>query len=84
MLAALAGITDVDPLVLSIAQEAHGASPLAMGAAAILIAAASNNLLKGAYTLSFAGRAAGGVPALALLGLALGGIGAVFLTLGLA
>ena len=84
VLAALAGITDVDPLVLSIAQEAHGASPLAMGAAAILIAAASNNLLKGAYTLSFAGRAAGGVPALALLGLALGGIGAVFLTLGLA
>ena len=84
VLAALAGITDVDPLVLSIAQEAQGASPLAMGAAAILIAAASNNLLKGAYTLSFAGRAAGGIPALALLALALGGIGAVFVTLGLA
>lgn len=83
-LAALAGITDVDPLVLSVAQEAHGVSPLAIDAAAILIAAASNNVLKGVYTLTFAGRAAGGVPALALLALALGGIAAVFITLGFA
>lgn len=83
-LAALAGVTDVDPLVLSVAQEAQGASQLAISAAAILIAAASNNVLKGVYTLSFAGRAAGGIPALALLALALGGIAAVFITLGLA
>lgn len=84
VLAALAGITDVDPLVLSIAQEAHGGSALAIDAAAILIAAASNNVLKGVYTLAFAGRAAGGIPALALLGLALGGGIAILIILGLA
>lgn len=84
VLAALAGFTDVDPLVLSVAQEAQGTSPLAASAAAILIAAASNNVLKGVYTLSFAGRAAGIVPALALLFLALVGIAAAFITLSLA
>ncbi|MEP2827732.1 MAG: DUF4010 domain-containing protein [Parvibaculum sp.] len=83
-LAALAGVTDVDPLVLSVAQEAQGASPFAVSAAAILIAAASNNVLKGVYTLSFAGRAAGIVPAIALLSLALGGIAAAVITLSLA
>lgn len=83
-LAALAGVTDVDPLVLSVAQEAQGASPFAVSAAAILIAAASNNVLKGVYTLSFAGRAAGIVPAIALLSLALGGIAAAVMTLSLA
>ncbi|MBC7101734.1 MAG: DUF4010 domain-containing protein [Parvibaculum sp.] len=83
-LAALAGITDVDPLVLSIAQAAHGSAALSLDAAAILIAASSNNVLKGVYILTFAGRGAGAVPALALLALAAGGIVAVFVTLGLA
>ena len=83
-LAALAGITDVDPLVLSIAQAAHGSTAFSLDAAAILIAASSNNLLKGAYVLTFAGRRAGTVPALALLALAAGGIAAVFVILGLA
>ncbi len=81
VLAALAGVTDVDPLVLSVAQSSGA---LELGAAAILIAAASNNILKGAYTLVFAGRAAGLVPALALFFLAAGGAVAVLLTLGLA
>lgn len=81
VLAALAGVTDVDPLVLSVAQSSGA---LELGAAAILIAAASNNILKGIYTLVFAGRAAGLVPALALFLLAAGGAAAVLLTLGLA
>jgi uncharacterized membrane protein (DUF4010 family) len=81
VLAALAGVTDVDPLVLSVAQSSGA---LELGAAAILIAAASNNILKGVYTLVFAGRAAGLVPALALFVLAAGGAAAVLLTLGLA
>lgn len=83
-LAALAGITDVDPLVLSIAQAAHGSTALSLDAAAILIAATSNNVLKGVYILTFAGRGAGAVPAAALLALAAGGIAAVFVTLELA
>jgi len=83
-LAALAGITDVDPLVLSIAQAAHGPAALSLDAAAILIAASSNNVLKGAYILAFAGRGAGVIPALALLALAAGGAAAVLVILGLA
>lgn len=79
VLAALAGVTDVDPLVLSVAQSSGA---LELAAAAILIAAASNNILKGIYTLVFAGRAAGLVPALALFLLAAGGAAAVLLTLG--
>ncbi|MEQ8326635.1 MAG: DUF4010 domain-containing protein [Parvibaculum sp.] len=83
-LAALAGVTDVDPLVLSLAQGAHGEAALAINAAAILIAATSNNLLKGAYTLAFAGREGGLVPAAALFVLAAAGLAAALVTLGLA
>ncbi|MCF8470399.1 MAG: DUF4010 domain-containing protein, partial [Parvibaculum sp.] len=50
-LAALAGVTDVDPLVPSIAQGGQQGAALHMEAAAILIAAATNNVLKGVYTL---------------------------------
>ena len=78
VIAALAGVTDVDPLVLNVAQ---GAAPLHFAAAAILIAAASNNVLKGGYMLIFAGRRAGLVPALALLLLAGIGLAAAFLML---
>ena len=83
-LAALAGVTDVDPLVLSVAQGAHGEAALAVSAAAILIAASSNNVLKGAYTLTFAGREGGLVPAAALFTLAAAGIAAGSVTLFLA
>ena len=83
-LAALAGVTDVDPLVLSVAQGAHGAAAIAINAAAILIAATSNNLLKGAYILAFAGRESGLVPAAALFALAAAGVAAILVTLGLA
>ncbi|MDP1628655.1 DUF4010 domain-containing protein [Parvibaculum sp.] len=80
VLAALAGVTDVDPLVLSVAQSSGA---LQASVAAILIAAASNNILKGVYMIVFAGRAAGLVPALALFLLAAGGGIAILLTLGL-
>jgi uncharacterized membrane protein (DUF4010 family) len=82
-LAALAGVTDVDPLVLSVAQSAHGAAELYFDAAAILFAATSNNVLKGIYTLTFAGLARGLVPAGALFLLSGAGIAAILLTLGL-
>jgi uncharacterized membrane protein (DUF4010 family) len=53
-LAAIVGLTDIDPFVLSLAQ---GGTPMPTGtaAAAILVAAASNNLLKGCYAAAFAG-----------------------------
>ncbi len=73
-LAAIVGVTDIDPFVLNLAQG--GAAGITMGAAAaaILIAASSNNLLKAGYAMGFAGRAATGSAA-ALVGLAILGVG---------
>lgn len=82
-LAAIAGVTDIDPLVLSIAQSGGGDSGTMLDAAAILIAASSNNVLKGLYVLAFAGQK-GRVPAVALLLLAGAGIPLILITLGLA
>jgi uncharacterized membrane protein (DUF4010 family) len=71
-LAAIVGLTDIDPFVLSIA--AGGTESLVGGAvAAILIAASSNNLMKAAYAVGFAGVRAAAIPAGALGLLALGG-----------
>lgn len=66
---ALAGVTDVDPFVLNLAQGA-GALDLHAAATAILIAASANNMLKAGYTLAIAGRKAGTKPALTLFSLA--------------
>ncbi len=78
----LAGFTDVDPFVLSVAQGASRAIDLDLAAAAILVAASANNFLKASYTLGFAGRTTGLKPALALFALSAGGIVAVFFVLG--
>jgi uncharacterized membrane protein (DUF4010 family) len=51
-LAAVMGVTDVDPFIMGMTQSAGTATPLSVGAAAILIAAASNNLVKGIYAYS--------------------------------
>lgn len=75
MLAAIVGVTDIDPFVLSLAQGV--AAPLSAkgAAAAVLIATASNNLLKAGYTGAFAGARAA-LPAMgALLALAIGAVG---------
>ena len=77
-LAAIVGFTDIDPFVLSIA--AGGAAPLSAGAGAtaILIAASSNNVLKAAYSLAFAGGRGAVAPAAVLVFLALGSAGAAW------
>ena len=55
-LAAIVGVTDIDPFVLNLAQGGTtGMSETAL-AAAILIAASSNNILKALYAAFFAGR----------------------------
>lgn len=65
-LAALVGITDVDPFVASLAQS--GASGIGLPtAAAILIAASSNNVLKAAYTFALSRQRESWIPA-AMLG----------------
>jgi uncharacterized membrane protein (DUF4010 family) len=73
-LAAVMGVTDVDPFILGMTQSAGGATPLKLAAAAILIAAASNNLIKGIYAYSLAGRKTGMQSFGLLAGLALLGL----------
>jgi len=73
-LAALMGFTDVDPFIMGMTQSAGAATPLAVASAAILIAAASNNLIKGAYAYFWSDRATAKQSLSLLLGLALAGL----------
>jgi uncharacterized membrane protein (DUF4010 family) len=65
-LAAIMGVTDVDPFIMGMTQAAGALTPLRVAAAAVLIAAASNNLVKGIYAYSLADRKTG-IQALVLL-----------------
>ena len=65
-LAAIMGVTDVDPFIMGMTQAAGTLTPLKVAAAAVLIAAASNNLVKGIYAYSLADRKTG-VQSLALM-----------------
>lgn len=58
-LAVVMGITDVDPFIMGMTQAAGSLTPLRIAAAAVLIAAASNNLIKGIYSYSLADRRTG-------------------------
>jgi uncharacterized membrane protein (DUF4010 family) len=69
-LAAIMGITDVDPFIMGMTQAAGTLTPLTIAAAAVLIAAASNNLIKGIYAYSLADRKTGFQSLLLLAGLA--------------
>jgi uncharacterized membrane protein (DUF4010 family) len=55
VLAAIVGVTDIDPFVLSIAQGGAHSLTGANAAVAVLTATASNNLSKAAYTIGFTG-----------------------------
>lgn len=55
LLAAIVGIADIDPFVLSLAEHGAGQMSIVREVVAILIAASSNNLLKVGYTAAFAG-----------------------------
>jgi uncharacterized membrane protein (DUF4010 family) len=70
-LAGVMGVTDVDPFILSLAESASALTPFTLAAGGIVIAAASNNFIKGVYAYSFADRRTGaqGLALLAVLGL---------------
>jgi uncharacterized membrane protein (DUF4010 family) len=73
-LAAVMGVVDVDPFILGVTQSTATSTPLAEAAASILIAAASNNVVKGIYAYGISDRKTG-VQSLALLaGLAVLGL----------
>ena len=73
-LAAIVGLTDIDPFVLSIASGGAAPLPASTAVPAILIAASSNNVLKAIYTAGFAGSRAALPPAAMLSLLALAGV----------
>jgi uncharacterized membrane protein (DUF4010 family) len=77
-LAAIVGVTDIDPFVLNLAQGGVPGVQMPQLAAAILIAASSNNILKALYAACFAGGKATFPSAAALVALAVAGIGAAF------
>ena len=73
-LAAIMGVADVDPFIMGMTQAAGTVTPVSAAAVGILIAAASNNIVKGIYAYSLADRQTGRqslflLGTLALLGL---------------
>jgi uncharacterized membrane protein (DUF4010 family) len=77
-LAAVMGVADVDPFILGMTATAGQATPWGVAAVGILIAASSNNLVKGFYAYAFADRRAGLQGLVALVGLALAGLSPMF------
>jgi uncharacterized membrane protein (DUF4010 family) len=75
VLAAIMGVSDVDPFIMGLTQAAGALTPLKEAAAAVAIAASSNNVVKGIYAYSLADRKTG-LQALAML-VALAAIGLI-------
>jgi uncharacterized membrane protein (DUF4010 family) len=73
-LALLMGCTDVDPFIMGMTQSAGSATALGVAATAILIAAASNSLVKGIYAFSLSDRNTGVRSLCLLTALAIAGI----------
>jgi len=69
-LAAIVGLANVDPFVLSLTQSAGTVTSASLAAAAILIASASNNAAKAFYAYGFADRKTGVQSLCLLLGFA--------------
>lgn len=79
VLAAVAGVTDIDPFVLSLAQGSIAGMSLKTLGAAVLIAASSNNVIKAGYALMFGGARACLRPAIVLVVLGALGFGMALL-----
>jgi uncharacterized membrane protein (DUF4010 family) len=70
-LAGLMGLSDIDPFVLSLTQSAGTIASFGVASAAIVIAAASNSVVKGFYAFGFADRRTGMGTLWLLLGFAM-------------
>ncbi len=73
-LAGIMGVTDVDPFIMGLTQAAGTVTPVQVAAVAILIAAASNNVVKGIYAYSMGGKETGRPSLVMLVALALAGL----------
>ncbi len=78
-LAAIMGVSDVDPFIMGLTQAPSTSAAPTVAAGAILIAAASNNVIKGIYAYSLAGRRTGRQSLWFLLALAAAGIAPLFI-----
>lgn len=58
-LASVMGVADVDPFIMGIAQAGTALTPLHVAASSILVAAASNNVVKGFYAYTLSSKRAG-------------------------
>ena len=74
VLAAIMGVSDVDPFIMGLTQAAGTLTPVKLAAGAILIAAASNNVVKGIYAYSMSDRKTGSMSLAFLVSLAIGGL----------
>jgi uncharacterized membrane protein (DUF4010 family) len=74
ILAAVMGVTDVDPFIMGMTQSAGTLTPLRVAATAVLIAASSNNLIKGIYAYSLADRTTGKQSLVLLIALGAAGL----------
>ncbi|MEX1309825.1 MAG: MgtC/SapB family protein [Candidatus Sulfomarinibacteraceae bacterium] len=66
IMAAIMGAADVDPFILGLTQQVGTTLGLETAALAVVIAAATNNLMKGCYALFFGSRTSGRVALAAL------------------
>lgn len=73
-LAAIMGVTDVDPFIMGMTQAAGTLTRVQVASAGILIAAASNNVIKGIYAWFFARGSTGKQSLVLLIALALAGL----------
>ena len=73
-LAAIMGVTDVDPFIMGLTQAAGGVTPVGSAAAAILVAASSNNVVKGIYAYAASDRETGRMSLMWLVALAVAGL----------
>ncbi len=73
-LAAIMGVTDVDPFIMGMTQAAGGVTPVSSAAAAILVAASSNNVVKGIYAYAASDRKTGMMSLTLLVALAVAGL----------
>jgi len=74
ILAALMGFGDIFPFIMGMTQAAGTLTPVKIAAGAVLIAAASNNLVKGIYSYSLADKKTGRQSLWLLTGLAAAGL----------
>jgi uncharacterized membrane protein (DUF4010 family) len=77
-LAAIIGVTDINPFVLSLAQHGIGTVPDTERATAVLVATSSNNVFQSIYASSYSGGQVGVAPVAGLLFLAAAGVAAAF------